>query len=463
MKICRPETPQAAADVFRPWFGRSFSAAITGEAGSGKTTAVAHAIHAAVEAGIPLHLIAAFSPTTMAANRLRQLVGSFWPTASPRDLFGDGMSGTPIDAARERTTLRFERVDRSHKGAVKEFTALIKRVGEIGDGLSSQKFLQGRETDICRAIHADIEARLTGQELPLIAWLHEIADFYRAFKQRNGLVDVADLHLAPVAPMHDCALLFLDDIGALDRALLRRIFPAASVVTTGPADQPCDLCVSLGESLRRPERIELEDQHGPPSLVPVPGGSVLILLPGRAGWRYGEWCRWCDACGLPFRDEWRSPEWRGLVAAWRLDRGEEVPFIWIETLLAASGLDCADDEGLIDRDDIPRWRSWRELAIRPALIRAADHILARFGSLRDIPVTRILQARAARGIEAETVIVDCFARGLPEVYPLALSRATRRLIILQGHRAAQRIQVGPLQETDQGDAQQFTIPVHDQR
>jgi superfamily I DNA/RNA helicase len=244
MKICRPETPQATADHLRPWFGYRFAAVIAGEPGSGKTTAVAHTIHAAIETVIPIHLIAAFSPTKPAANRLREMVGSFWPEVPPRDLFRDGMSGTATDALCEHSPLRFKERLRSHREVVNLFVDVIKQVGEIGDGKKSLKFLHARKREIKAAILADIEARLTGQELPLIAWFHEIADFYREYKRRNGMFDRADLSLAPIIPTTRCALLILDEVSAEDGALLRSIFPAASTITVGD-DPGADLRIEL--------------------------------------------------------------------------------------------------------------------------------------------------------------------------------------------------------------------------
>lgn len=243
MKICSAETPHAAAEHLRPWFARHFAAAITGEPGSGKTTAVAHIIHAAVEAGLPLHRIAAYAPTHRAAERLREIVGSFWPDEPVWDLFEPGMSGTPLTAAQSR---RFEQLDRWHREAVDEFTALIKHVGEIGDNKKSLRFLRRRRSEIHAAIAYDIDARLNGGELPMIAWFHEIADFYREFKHRRKLVDIADLYVEPLEPMTKCPLLVLDEIkDARDRALLLRIYPNASTVTVG-ADPGADIVIQLG-------------------------------------------------------------------------------------------------------------------------------------------------------------------------------------------------------------------------
>lgn len=437
------KNPQAAGAAMADHLGRRFTATISGLPGSGKTTALAHIAAAAVGQGLGIHEIAVFAPTRMAGDRQRALIGELcFPGVPPHDVFDSAVIGVPIDAARMHTLLRQPIVSRP-RAAAREFLDLIKRVGDLGDNDTDRAFLQSRRHDIERTIQIDTRLRLRGEDLPPFAPLHEIADFYRAYKAQHGLIDVADLYRGPLAVAGRVRLLLMDDIGNEARTMLARVFPNASTVASGNDLGGGDPALQLTQCLRRPARWEIASTTGRAAVIPsndLPN-SLLILLARLVPWRLATWGFWCSRAGLAYRIGGRpeSPDWRAVVAAWQLDQGEEVEAQAINRLLAAAGLTALDDEGLLTRADIPGWKSWRHAAARaPAwVLPFAENVLARYGRLTELPMIRITTPWRARGIEADTVIVDGFAPPLgPSDYALAVTRATRRLILFQGERRA---------------------------
>jgi hypothetical protein len=106
----------------------------------------------------------------------------------------------------------------------------------------------------------------------------------------------------------------------------------------------------------------------------------------------------------------------------------------VNRMLTRAGL--KPDEDYVHRDDIDGWTDWREIGGRADQIMRdhAEAVLARYGRLTGLPEVRITSPLQARHVEAETVIIDAAGGGWDdvEIAELALSRATKRLIVLQG-------------------------------
>lgn len=434
-----PDTPQRAAAAIRP--RPHASVAIVGPPGSGKTTALAHVVQAAITRGLCLPAIAVFAASRVAARCLIGRIVEAWPDLERRDLHNPGQTGIPIDAASAHSWVRHERVAdrRDHERAAEAFCELIKVVGGIGDDLAGQAFLSERRADIVEAIRFDVDSRLRGKPLPRIAWLHEIADFFRAYKVREELADEADLHRGAICGDDQVELLVMDEISDRDRAMLKRCFPRAGTVTSSRTPIAADQVIELTHVLRQPERLDIVDETGMPSLVPVEAveGTLMIITSRGAKWRMPGWRRWCDEAGYHTRlgSLGERDSWQAVVGVWNIDSGGDTNACEVVPLLRAAGLEPYFDEGMqLGRADIPGFTDWREVASHgdPRELVRAEAVLARYGRLLDLPDHRIVTAKQARGREADTVIVDRFS-GIfaDDDLATAMSRARRKLIVVR--------------------------------
>jgi hypothetical protein len=426
-----PDTPQEVAAAIRLG-SRRLSAAVVGPPSCGKTTALAHVVRDAITCGMCLPSIAVFAHSRAAARGLRQMIAEAWPELTPHELFDRGKIGIPLDAASAHSWFKHERVTehRDYVRAAGAFCALIKVVGGLGEDLAAQAFLAERQEDIVEAIRFDIDSRLHGRHLPRIAWLHEIADFFKAYKAREELADIADIYRHPICGDESVELLVIDEVNEDERTILRRCFPRARTVTASRTPIAADQVIELTRPLREPERIEIVDDVGSPRLVPhnLIEGTLMIVVANPARWRMPHWRHWCDDAGLHPRIGSRplTSSWRAVVGAWRIDHGAEVNAHEVVPLLRAAGLQ-------LGRADIPGFTNWREVCKGdPREVRRAEAVLERYGRLVDLPDHRILTPKQARGREADTVIVDrtsgIFSDG---DLATAMSRARRKLIVVR--------------------------------
>lgn len=416
---------------------KPFSASIFGPFGCGKTTALAEIVGVADRLGVTLNEIAAFAPTQAAARRLRGLIGQRWPELDPRDLFAPELSGVPMDALRGHTALPGRDLPHMIDWVARGYLDVVRQANDFGNGVDP-KFLASVRPKIRKVLRYDIAKRLRREPLPRAAPLYAIAKFLAEHKARHHLLDKADLANGDLYVSPQIRLLLLDQIDEQDRALLVRLFPNASVIATSLTALRADVAIELPRCLRQPERWNIVVNKPSPFQIPAPQdfASLFIMTPP---WRRGVWLAWLRVNGLP---QPPSIGWSAIVAAWSLDQGGCVPARRINPLLKRAGLDPETD--WLYRDDIAGWTDWREIGGRfnPALRDHADAVLERFGRLTWLPLVRMSMPRLVRYLEAEIVILD-YGSGMPadDSTALAISRATKRLIVLQGETARQQVTV----------------------
>lgn len=428
--------------MLRSRFENRVAVSLSGPFGSGKTSALAAIVGEMVDDGaIDLHEIAAFAPTRQAIRRLRAMIGAHWPdvTQPQSELFARELSGTPTDALVGHTALVHDdeslRLDR----VAREYRDVLRRLNRLTDDPRDVAFLNGLTPRIDAALRFDIERRKRGEALPPSVYLHGVADFLRDYKARHGALDIADLLNGDYYVSKQIRLLLLDEVSDEDRDTVVRFFPNASIVTTSVDERPADVALHLPRCLRAPDRWDVVDHSASPFLIPPPDdfASLFILT---NPWRRAVWLRWLREHGLPQPD---STAWRAMVAAYRLDRDESVSAWDVNPLLMRAGL--PREEGWIDRDEIDGWPGWREIGAADPYIRDhLDAVQAREPDPAHWPTIRINVAANVRHDEADAVIFDC-AAGRPssnELIDLALTRATKRLIVLQGETASRRLPGG---------------------
>lgn len=436
--MTKPINPLSAAESLRLRIasGQIFSALICGPFGSGKTTALGEIVGIADRVGVTLNQIAAFAPTRAAVRRLRAIIGQRWPDLDPQtDLFSPELSGVPMDALRGHTalpgSLRPLRLDHVARG----YLDIIRQANDFGNGVDP-KFLAMVKPRVKTALRYDLDTRLRGEPLPRSAPLHAVANYLADYKAEHSLHDKADLAHGGLYVSPQIKLLLLDEIGDDDQQMLMRLFPNASVVATSLTARTADVVIELPRCLRRPERWNITVNKPSPFLIPAPQdfASLFILTPP---WRRRVWTAWLRDNGLPPPP---SPAWSALVAAWSLDQGGCVPAYRVNPLLKRAGLPMESD--WLYREDIDGWRGWHDMAagFDPLLATHADAVLARFGRLKFLPMVRLSMPRFVRYLEAEVVILDCES-GMPkdDSAALAVSRATKRLIVLQGETSSQQL------------------------
>jgi len=299
-----------------------------------------------------------------------------WPAIERLRALAGGLqpdlSGIPIDAMR-----RYSAQIGSHRLLQPEAIAS----GYIGDVLAplnditveptetEARFLESLKPRVLAAIQADHDARLGSQALPRNAYLECVADYASNYKSHRRLLDKADLIRGNYYSCKQVRLLCLDEISPDDAVVMRRYFPNASVIVASQQETEADIAIGLPRCLRKPEKIEIE--AGPLTTVPPPPndfGSLFILAsPGRRS----AWLSWLRGQGLP--------------APFRLSR-------------------------------------W------PA--EHAGAVLARYDRLSHLPIVRFGSPASVRGIEAEFVITESASWADDELRDIALSRATRRLMII---------------------------------
>lgn len=380
--------------------------------------------------GLFLNEMAVFAPTQPAIKHLRTVIGRRWPDLDPhQELFRVELCGVPMSAVRHHTLVPHDDVPFRLTPIVNDYLLLIARANQLSPETCSAAdahWLMGQKPMLLEAMRTDLEARLRQVPLPEDAALHAIAAHVAAHKRKHRLLDRADLVHGEHRVSPQVRLLLLDEVEAADEALLTPLFPNASIVITSRLPGEADLRVHLPRTLRTPERIDIADRDPDPSLVPpLPDfKSLFILAPS---WRTGKWFTWLRDRGLP-PPYWGH--WRAIRAAWRLDQDLACSARHIRPLLQAAGLEPGEDP-VIEPGDIAGWTSWHELASRfdARLCDHADAVLARYGTLLDLPTVHLGQPPSARLREADIVIWD--DAGWPEIRALAESRATSLLIRLR--------------------------------
>lgn len=433
------DNPQAAADIIKPHLGLRVTASISGQFGSGKTSALAAIVGAAVASGmIGLHEMAVYAPTGIAIRRLRAMIGEHWPELAPQsDLFARELSGTPTDAYFGHTALEHDDGALPMDRVKREYLDVLRRLNSLTDDPRDVAFLRGLSPKVEASLRFDIERRKRGDPLPLMLQLHGAADFLKAYKARNNIVDDADLLHGDYYHSKQVRLVLLDETGDEDRARLLRFFPNASVIATSVEPQPADISMHLPRCLRQPERWDIVDHKASPFLIPPPDdfASLFILT---NPWRHGIWLHWLATHGIPPPLRYN---WRAMVAAYRLDQGETVRAYDINPLLRRAGLQ-PDLDRHVDRDEIEGWSNWRDVGA--ADVRTRDHldaVLKRYGGVSGLPFVKLVTPPTVRQAEADVVIFDC-AGGRPgdaSIVELALTRAKKRLIVLQGETVQKRL------------------------
>ena len=427
-------TPTEAAESLRDWItgGSVFSASIAGTYGSGKTTALAATIHAVLDLGIDLNEIAVFAPTEPMIRRLRALVGSRWPDADPQaDIFAHELSGVPEDAMRRHTALACDDRPVRLSDLKRGYLDILARINDITAPVSDldRKFLKSLEPRLSAALQADREARLDNLQWPRGSYLAAVRDYVVTYKALHRLRDKPDLVHADYYTSRQVRLLVLDEVDEAESAILTCYFPNASIITASLTGRPADIALHLPICLRHPDRLDIEDAVIAPRLVPPPPddfASLFLIVPP---WRHGPWLAWLSSLGIPPPADFRR--WRAVVAAWRCDHGGVTVAPTINPLLTANGLARCDD-WLVSADDVEGWTDWRDLAGRFD-VRMRDHadaVLARYGQLDELPTVRMARPAMLRGIEADVVITDAAAWVGDDAREIALSRATRQLIVI---------------------------------
>lgn len=409
------------------------TACICGPYGSGKTTALALTAQAAFSHGLGLHEMAAFAPTWLTIRRLRFLVGQAWPDVDPQsDLFGAELSGVPASAMHGHTALAGDDCEIPLRAIERGFLDIIARINDISPERDDREaaFLESVRPRLAAAIRADLAARLQGVELPRNAYLDAIREYVASYKQENRLLDVADLAHGPYYTSPQVRLLLLDEVTREDQEILTRYFPNASIVTASRHRQSADVRLDLPTCLRCPQLIEITDSRPTPWLVPPLPEDLASLFVIAPPWRRGAWLAWLSGQGLPGPAGFTR--WLGVVAAWNYDEDRCANARMINPLLRACGLPVIEDF-FAAPGEIENWTDWRDMAGRVSLhLRThAENVLARYGRLSHLPTVRLGHPARLRGIEAEVVILDATGNYDDDARAVALSRATRQLIVMQ--------------------------------
>ena len=282
------------------------------------------------------------------------------------------LSGQPLDALHRYSALpgadRYPHHEPIADSYIAEVLAIINDLHEPPTEME-QRFLESLKPQVLAALQVDQQARLDAEPQPRNAYLNAVAEYAETYKARRHLRDKADLIAGDYYVCRPIKLLILDDVEPQDAQVLPHFFPNASLVTASLHQQDADVAFHLPVCLRSPERVEIEG--GLVSSIPPPADftSLFVIAPP---WQRKSWLSWLQHYGLP------------------------APF-------------C-----------LSHW--------------TADHagaVLARYNRLTDLPVVRLGSAAAMRGLEAEIVIADREACYNSEMAEIALSRASRALVIFQ--------------------------------
>jgi hypothetical protein len=435
--------PLQAAEQLMTLIGTARSASLSGPYGSGKSSALSCLVGAAVSSGLGLHEIAAYASTPLAIDRLRQLIGTRF-ACEPGDLFCDGLSGTLMEALRHHTAIISSDRALNIESVVNDFLAMITVANDLAKTPENAAFLQSMRPKVRDAIRLDIMRREHGGALPGLAFYHNVAETLARHKEDTGILDDADLVHGDYRTSRQVRLLLLDELDAtpLRRAALLRLFPNAAIVETSRAARAADLALQLSDCLRRPERWDMIDSNPLPQHIPALPSDLSSLLIVAPPWRSGLWFGWLGSQGLPPAPHMAG--WRAIVAAHRYDDEDaiDVPVKRLKPLLDRAGLTYdGDPTDWISRGDVVGWSSWRELGERyfPKAYAHAVAVLERFGRLTGLPRVRVSSADALRHDEAEVVIVDATGGLDADQTAIALSRATKRLITMQGERPSEKL------------------------
>jgi len=199
---------------------------------NGGLPALAAVGHAAVKAGFPTLSIGVFSPVKAHALALRDDIAQEFPMFDePDELFEDGCTGRPLDAMLFHSPFEGIACHADIERVAAEFTAIIARVGGFSV-IADRKFLSHRQHEIERGLLLDIDCRARGEPLPRIAWLHEVAELYRTYKERFRLIDIPDLCKAATWSDKSIRLLLLDGVSEAEGLRLKLIFPNAAIISS---------------------------------------------------------------------------------------------------------------------------------------------------------------------------------------------------------------------------------------
>jgi hypothetical protein len=138
---------------------------------------------------------------------------------------------------------------------------------------------------------------------------------------------------------------------------------------------------------------------------------------------------WLASHGLP--PPQNMYRWRAIVEAWRYDQGEAALSRHLKPLLVANGLQ-PDEDWLVEQGDLDGWTSWHRLAMAfdARLAKHADAVLSRYNKLTNLPTVRIDMPFRMRGAQADYVATDSASWIDDEGRDIALSRATRMLVVI---------------------------------